>query len=98
MGILVSISGPMLLVIVRTVFLINWEIVHALYDEDPDHHHLLAIITTVNLEILKTHLRDPLAMTLSGMVSSVKVPAAVVASLPHGSECSCTHTQLIGLR
>ena len=37
-------------------------------------------------------------VTRSGMVSSVKVPAAAVTSLPHASECSYPPTQLMGLR
>ena len=90
----------MSLVIVRGILITQWEIVHVLPIEDPCHHHLLTIITTVNLEIQLTR---PLyswstQVIHSGMVSSVKVPAAVVPSLLHGSVYSCPPTQLIGLR
>ena len=45
-----------------------------------------SVITTVNQEILPTHiLGQSLTMTHSGMVSIVKESAAVVPSLPHGS-------------
>ena len=60
---------------------------------------LLGIITTVNQQILK-HLSHHYStqMTDSGMVSSVKVPAAVVPCLPHGSVYGYSATQLMRLR
>ena len=92
-------SGVMLLVTVKIVLNTQGEIVHVLSDQDPVHHHLLGIITTVNQQIL-THLshRYSIQMIDSGMASSVKVLAAVVLSLHHGSVYGYSPTQLIGLR
>ena len=86
MGSPVTTSGAILLVTVKIVLNTQWEIVHVLSDQDPVHHHLLGIITTVNQQIL-THLshRYSIQTIDSGMASSVKVPAVVVPSLPHGS-------------
>ena len=74
--------------------LVHQEIIHALH-KDRYHHHLLAVITTMNQGIQLTH--PLIQVTHSGMGSSVKVPAAVVPSLPQGSVYSYPPTQPIAL-
>ena len=88
----------MLPVILRRAFwpiLVHLEIVHALHNKDQHRHHLLAMITTVNQGIQLTH--SLLQVIHSGMGSSVKVPAAVVPSLPHDSAYSYPPTQPVAL-
>ena len=88
MEIHVIISGVMLLVHMRIAQITHLVFVLALQHQDLGHkHQLLAALTTVNLEIQLTHFLQckTLLVTNSGMWSSVKVPVAVVPSLPHGS-------------
>ena len=75
-------------------------VVPALQRQELDHQNLLATVTTVNREILmKLGIRKcSTGVTHSGMGSSVKVPAAVVPSLPHGLVYSFLPAQPIELR
>ena len=101
MEIHVIISGVMLLVHMRVAQITHLVIVLALQHQELGHkHQLLAAISTVNLEILLTHFLqcESLLVTDSGMGNSVKVPVAVVPSLPRGSVYSYPPKHLIGLR